>query len=87
MMATDALGRLTKWLREDGFTPNAHGWYERANVRVDIDEFNNVVKLFVFTDSNKCLGTHDWNAKVDGNAPTSAITNLIGSGINEPVQL
>lgn len=85
MMATDALNRLTKWLRENGFTPNAHGWFERANARVDIDDFNNVVKLYAFTD--KRMTAVDWSAVLDGNAPTSAITNLISAGINEPVRV
>jgi hypothetical protein len=82
-MATDALGRLTKWLRENGFTPDAHGWFERANVRVDIHDFSNVIKLYAFTDQR--MTAIDWSAVLDGNAPTSAITHLISSAINEPV--
>lgn len=81
MMATDALSRLTKWLYGEGFTTNAHGWFERANVRVDIDDFNDVVKLTVF--AGPLMLSVDWSAVVDGTAPTSAITRLIGSGINE----
>jgi hypothetical protein len=83
MMETEALHRLTDWFRENGFTANAHGWFERSNVRVDIDSFSNTVKLYVFTDKHKA--SMDWGALVDGNAPTSAITHLIESGLNDSV--
>jgi hypothetical protein len=65
------------WMRENGFTPNESGQFEKGTVKIEYD--NNRIKLYAYDDES--LSIVEWGAAIDDCAPIEILAAMVNAAL------